>query len=162
MELVELAQRASSLRFAVVGRFTSGAAEEPLAQLGALPHVAVLGALAHEETLAVIGRSRVVVNTSAWEGLSNVMLEGWALYKPTVSLSVDPNGLLGSGELGGCAGGDVGAMAEMLTGLARDDAARREIGARCASYVARVHGADAACAQYEALFDGRPREVRAR
>ena len=104
----------------------------------------------------------MVVNTAAWEGLSNVMLEGWALYRPTVSLSVDPNGLLGSGELGACAGGDVeGDGRDARLRLARDDAARREIGARCASYVARVHGADAACAQYEALFDGRPREVSA-
>lgn len=160
-ELCELAERAAPLRFCVIGRISSHSAEGTLAKLAALPNVTVTGALSHEETLQLIARSRVVVNTAAWEGLSNVMLEGWALYRPTVSLSVDPNGLLGSGELGGCARGDVRAMAEMLTGLARDDAARREIGARCTSYVARVHGADSACAQYEALFDGRPRQVSA-
>ena len=159
MELVELAKRANPLRFAVVGRFSSGAAEEPLAQLTTLPNVTVLGALAHEETLAVIERSRVVVNTSAWEGLSNVMLEGWALSKPTVSLHVDPNGKLGSGELGGCAGGDLEAMAELLEQLVQDGPARHEIGARCAAYVARTHGADAVCAQYEALFDVRRPEA---
>jgi glycosyltransferase involved in cell wall biosynthesis len=158
-ELYELAEQAAPLRFCVIGRITSHSAEETLAKLAALPNVAVTGSLSHEETLQLIARSRVVVNTAAWEGLSNVMLEGWALYRPTVSLRVDPNGLLGSGELGACAGGDVRTMAAVLTRLARDDAGRREIGARCASYVARVHGADAACAQYEALFDGRPREV---
>jgi glycosyltransferase involved in cell wall biosynthesis len=157
-ELVELAERAGEVRFAVVGRFATGSAGEAVARLGALPNVNVVGSLPHVETLEMIGRSRVVINTSAWEGLSNVMLEGWALSRPTVSLSVDPNGLLGSGELGACAGGDVGAMTGMLTRLVRDDAARREIGARCAEYVARSHGADAVCAQYAALFESRAHE----
>jgi glycosyltransferase involved in cell wall biosynthesis len=160
VELVELAERASSLRFAVIGRFTSRFAEESLAKLAALPNVTVLGAREHAETLAAIARSRVVINTSAWEGLSNVMLEGWALYRPALALCVDPNGLLSSGELGGCAGGDLEVMAAMLARLARDEAARREIGARCAVYVARVHGADAVCAQYEALFDSQPPVAR--
>ena len=158
-ELVELAERASALRFAVIGRFSSGAAQEPLAQLAALPNVTVFGAMTHDETLALIARSRVVVNTSAWEGLSNVMLEGWALYRPSVSLCVDPNGLLSSGELGGCAAGDLQAMTGMLTSLVRDETARREIGARCAAYVARTHGAGVVCAQYAALIDSRPREA---
>lgn len=158
-ELVGLAERADTLRFAVVGRFSAGVGEGPLAKLDALANVNVLGALAHEETLAVIERSRVVVNTSAWEGLSNVMLEGWALSKPTVSLHVDPNGLLGSGELGSCAGGDLGTMDEMLTQLVRDEALRREMGARCAAHVARTYSAAAVCGQYEALFDGRMPEA---
>lgn len=154
-ELAELAERASRLRFAVVGRFAHGAADESLARLRALPNVTVLGAREHDETLSVIARSRVVVNTSAWEGLSNVMLEGWALHKPTVSLSVDPNGLLGAGELGACAGGDLETMTVMLTRLVEDEALRRDMGARCAAYVARTHGADAVCAQYATLFDPR-------
>src|SRR5690606_37447878 len=96
-ELVELAERARELSFAVAGRFASGAADAALARLDALSNVTVYGALSHDATLALIARSRVVVNTSAWEGLSNVMLEGWSLYRPTVSLTVDPNGSLGSG-----------------------------------------------------------------
>jgi glycosyltransferase involved in cell wall biosynthesis len=160
VELVELAERASHLRFAVAGLFSTGAAEEPLAKLAALPNVAVFGALTHEETLALIARSRVVVNTSAWEGLSNVMLEGWTLYKPCVSLRVDPNGLLSCGELGGCAGGDLERMAEMLARLVADEDARREVGTCCAAHVARTHGADAVRAQYAALFDPGPDEAR--
>jgi glycosyltransferase involved in cell wall biosynthesis len=159
-ELVLLAERARGSRFAVVGRFSSGAADEALARLDALPNVTVYGALSHDETLALIARSRVVVNTSAWEGLSNVMLEGWSLYRPTVSLCVDPNGTLGSGELGACAGGDLATMVEQLTRLTADEGARREAGARCAAYVRRTHGADAICAQYEALFDGGPSRAR--
>ena len=157
-ELADLAQRASRLRFAVVGRIAHGAADETLARLDVLPNVTVMGAREHDETLSVIARSRVVVNTSAWEGLSNVMLEGWALRKPTVSLSVDPNGLLSSGALGACAGGDLEAMTVMLTRLVTDEALRRDIGARCAEYVARTHGVDAVCAQYAALFDPRAHE----
>ena len=161
MELVELAQRASDVRFAVAGRMSAGAAESPLARLAALPNVTVVGSTSHDEALDLIARSRVVVNTAAWEGMSNVMLEGWALGKPTVSLSVDPNGLLSSGELGVCAGGDGRAMAAMLTELVRDEAARREIGARCAEYVARTHSADSVCAQYAALFDDQRHEAGA-
>jgi glycosyltransferase involved in cell wall biosynthesis len=160
-QLVELVETAGEVRFAVVGRFSSGAAEEALGKLGALPNVSMTGPLSHDQTLAVIARSRVVVSTAAWEGLSNVMLEGWALYKPTVSLSVDPNGLLGSGELGACAGGDVGAMAAMLKRLVRDEEARDTIGGRCAEYVARTHDAGSVCAHYEALFGGLSREAGA-
>jgi glycosyltransferase involved in cell wall biosynthesis len=159
-ELVLLAEKTSTLRFAVVGRFSSGAADEALARLGALPNVTVYGAQSHDETLALIARSRVVVNTSAWEGLSNVMLEGWSLYRPTVSLSVDPNGTLSTGELGAFAGGDLETMAALLVRLVDDEGARREVGARCADYVRRRHGAESVCAQYEALFDGDLHEAR--
>lgn len=151
-ELVGLAERTRELSFAVAGHFSSEAADASLARLDALPHVTVYGALSHDETLALIARSRVVINTSAWEGLSNVMLEGWSLYRPTVSLNVDPNGTLSSGELGVWAGGELDRMAEMVTGLVANEAARREMGERCAAYVRRTHGADAVCAQYEALF----------
>ena len=106
-ELVGLAERTRELSFAVAGHFSSEAADASLARLDALPHVTVYGALSHDETLALIARSRVVINTSAWEGLSNVMLEGWSLYRPTVSLNVDPNGTLSSGELGVWAGGEL-------------------------------------------------------
>jgi glycosyltransferase involved in cell wall biosynthesis len=155
-EFVALTGLEPDLRFAVAGGFSAPAAKAALAVLQRRPNVTVLGILDHETTLAAIAASRVVVNTSAWEGLSNVMLEGWALGRPSVTLSVDPNGLLSAGRLGATAGGDLELLRARLRRLIEDDAERRAIGERAISYVAATHGADAIAARYEALVSTAP------
>jgi glycosyltransferase involved in cell wall biosynthesis len=160
-----LADTLPELRFAVVGRLTEARVAVASARLSAAPNVDVLGYFDYGETQSLISRSRLVLNTSSVEGFSNVMLEGWALGKPAVTLAVNPSGLLADcrwpsaapqghsykGALGACAGGDIRLLSRLIGTALGDAAMLREVGRRSRAYVAEVHGADAVCARYEDL-----------
>ena len=136
-----------------------------LERLKALSNIDVFGLLDYQEAQQVIARSRLVLNTSFAEGFSNVMLEGWALGTPAVTLTVNPSGLLADGRwpradgqprdyrgaLGACARGDIDLLAQLIDKAIGDDAALRDVGRRCRAYVREVHSADAVCARYEDL-----------
>lgn len=150
-EVARLAERLPEASFVLVGEISALLGQDVQRRLQALPNVEVLGYLSHDETLQRIAESRLVVNTSPLEGFSNVMLEGWALRKPAVSLWVDPDGLLSSGGLGVCAGGDAERMARELRGLLDDEARRETMGIAAREYVFTVHGADVVCERLELL-----------
>jgi glycosyltransferase involved in cell wall biosynthesis len=150
-QLVALTSQAPDVRFAVIGRLSAAGARDAVAALDAQPNVAVLGVLDHAAALRIVAASRVVLNTSAWEGLSNVMLEGWALGRPSVTLTVDPNELLSTGRLGATGGGDLQVMQAALRRLLDDGDEREAMGRRAVDYVAQTHGAAAIAASYETL-----------
>ena len=94
---------------------------------------------------------RLVVNTSPSEGFSNVMLEGWALGRPCVTLAVNPSGLLTGDRLGICAGGDLTTMAAAVVALLAEPAARSAMGERGREYVSETHAPERVCAAFERL-----------
>jgi len=149
--LADLAVRLLDVRFAVVGGLGAASIGEEVARLASLPNVALLGAQTYDEAQRSIARSRVVLNTSPAEGFSNVMLEGWALAKPTLALSVNPSDLLGEDGLGRCAGGSVERLATLVRQSLADEAWLAASGQRARDYVRAVHGADAVCSRYEQL-----------
>jgi glycosyltransferase involved in cell wall biosynthesis len=150
-ELAVLAERLPHVRFAIVGRLEAPQLRDVVARLRTMPNVVLHGRQEHERTLKLIASSRVVLNTSPSEGFSNVMLEGWSLRKPVVSLSVDPNRLLSGGRLGLCGGGSIDLMAEGLGRLLVDELALTAMGEAAFAYVNRVHAADAVCERFENL-----------
>jgi glycosyltransferase involved in cell wall biosynthesis len=163
--LSHLALALPGLRFAVVGALTQARVAVDFDRLSAAPNVDVLGYFDYGETQSLIARSRLVLNTSSVEGFSNVMLEGWALGKPAITLTVNPSGLLAAGRwpslgsrehrykgaLGACAGGDIRLLSRLIGTALGDAAMLREVGRLSREYVAEVHGADAVCARYEDL-----------
>ena len=150
-ELARLAQRLPEVRFAVVGALESAAVQNAVARMRSLVNVELLGWLEYGESQRCIAHSRVVVNTSPAEGFSNVMLEGWALGKPAVTLTVNPSGLLHENGLGRCADGDPDVMASLLRASLQDEAWLKATGDRARDYVRAVHAADVVCARYERL-----------
>src|SRR5205823_2751505 len=71
-----------------------------------LPNVTVLPAITRTDLLPLYERAVAVLNTSHFEGFPNTFLEGWARGAPTLSLTVDPDGVLARG-LGFCANGSL-------------------------------------------------------
>jgi len=147
--LVELAARLPGVTFTVAGTLKSTSQAAAIDSLLRLANVDVVGSLSHDETQAQIARHRLVINTSPSEGFSNVMLEGWSLGRPAVTLSVDPSGLLTDDHLGVCARGDLGEMAAAVQRLVEDDEERAATAARCRAYVAATHLPDVVCAGFE-------------
>ncbi len=151
-EFARLAEALPDVSFVLVGNMTALEGSNALAGLGRASNVEFTGPLTHEDVLRRIAGSRVVINTSPSEGFSNVMLEGWALRRPTVSLCVDPDRLLTSGGLGVCSGGDEARMAGELRALLEDASRRDEMGSTAREYVLRAHSPEGVCADFEELI----------
>jgi glycosyltransferase involved in cell wall biosynthesis len=150
-ELVGLVRMLPDVLFTVAGELRSERHRESIDALAGLPNVVLTGLLSRDETLSLMAEHRLVINTSPSEGFSNVMLEGWALGKPSVTLWVDPNGLLSSGSLGLCADGDLETMAAQVEALLEEDEALASMAARCREYVAQVHAPQRVGDEFERL-----------
>ena len=150
-ELAELARCLPEVNFTVAGALGGDSHRATIELLRALPNVRLPGSLAHEETQRAMAGHRLVVNTSPSEGFSNVMLEGWALGRPVVTLAVNPSGLLTGDRLGICAGGDLTTMAAAVVALLAEPAARSAMGERGRAYVGETHAPECVCAAFERL-----------
>jgi len=140
-ELVTLAALLPHVGFTVIGHLTGESSRAPREALDGMPNVRLLGPQPHTATQRRIVEHRLVLNTSPSEGFSNVMLEGWALGRPSVTLAVNPSELLSTDRLGICAHGDLYALAAAIAALLAEPAAWLAMGARCRDYVSRVHDA---------------------
>ena len=150
-ELAELAAALPSVTFTVAGELAGDDHRRAIERLASLPNVDLRGSLPRDETQAAIAAHRLVLNTSPSEGFSNVMLEGWALGRPCVTLAVNPSRLLSGDRLGVCAGGDLATMAAAVVALIKEPAARAAMGARGRGYVAATHAPAAVCQVFEKL-----------
>lgn len=160
-ELAALAASLPGVSFTVVGRLDAPEHREAIARLSRAANVDMTGPLSRDDTERCIAEHRLVVNTSPSEGFSNVMLEGWSLGRPSVTLAVDPSGLLGVGRLGICAAGDLVTMAAAVAALLEEAQARAAMGRRARAYVRETHSADSVCERFERLVrdpdcDARP------
>jgi glycosyltransferase involved in cell wall biosynthesis len=151
-ELTSLVKLLPRVRFEIIGELSAHRIQPLIKDLRERYNVRLTGSLSYFETLKRIARSRLVINTSPVEGFSNVMLEAWALGKPVISLSVNPNSLLHSDGLGYCAEGDLRAMAQGIQELLVMETDRHLIGERCQSYVGAMHAPDQICAQFEEII----------
>jgi glycosyltransferase involved in cell wall biosynthesis len=104
-----------------------------LANLELLPH------RPREELLDLYTRAIAVVNTSVFEGFPNTFLEAWARGTPTVSLRIDPDGVIVRNGLGAVAGGSVEKAAGMIRHFADEPVAARTAGEAGRRYIERVH-----------------------
>jgi glycosyltransferase involved in cell wall biosynthesis len=150
-ELADLAAILPDVSFSVAGTIRGESSRPALEALERLPSVELDGPLSHAETQRRMAHHRLIVNTSPSEGFSNVMLEGWALGRPSVTLAVNPSGLLSGDRLGICGGGDVTTMAAAVVALLEEPAALSAMGRRCRDYVAGAHAAETVCGAFERL-----------
>lgn len=91
------------------------------------------------EVLDHFRKCRLHVNTSTQEGFPNSILQAASLGVPTLSFEVDPDGLLGSGVLGACAGADEAMMSTLLCRFMQDNPFWREASNRAQGHVRTYH-----------------------
>lgn len=80
-----------------------------------------VGLLPLEEVRAALSSARVLVLTAREEGMSNAMLQAWALGVPVVSLSYDPDRIISQERLGIVADGDRRVFHDATAAIARGD-----------------------------------------
>lgn len=153
-DLAELAGALPEVGFTVAGTLRGESHHKNIELLRSLPNVRLVGSLAHAEMQRVLAGHRLVVNTSPSEGFSNVMLEGWALGRPSVTLTVNPSGLLTGDYLGVCAGGDLVRMAAAVAALLAEPQVREAMGERGRQYARETHAPERVCEAFERMVTG--------
>ncbi len=143
---VELAKRVPEAHFWMI-MVPSGPGQREVetrvrALLDQAPNLTLLPQRSRPEVGELLERTVAVVNTSDYEGFSNVVLEAWARGVPSIALTHDPDGVIERERLGGFADGSIERMVELAreTWEQRDDQAA--VAARCRQRIATHHAAD--------------------
>jgi glycosyltransferase involved in cell wall biosynthesis len=144
---VDLARRVPEASFRMVG--IANTAEEIrleqriAAAAGELPNLTLLPGLRRGEVAEQLASAVAVVNTSDFEGMSNVFLEGWSRGVPALSLRHDPDGVITRAGLGGFAHGSPARLADIARSMWNSRSDRSDVARVCRDYVRREHSADA-------------------
>jgi glycosyltransferase involved in cell wall biosynthesis len=142
LEYVELARALPEARFwmvAVPDRESGSLVGDIQKAAAEVPNLEVLEPRPRAELMGLIDRAVAIVNTSDFEGMPNVTLEGWARGVPALTLAYDPDALIekrGLGEFARNSREDLVAGAKRLWDERYDSAVLAE---RCRRYVADEH-----------------------
>ncbi|MDH3591977.1 MAG: glycosyltransferase family 4 protein [Planctomycetota bacterium] len=100
-----------------------------------------LGQVPFDESLAWFDRATLLVNTSREEGFPNTFIQSWLRGVPTLSLGVDPDGIVSRAETGFVAQ-DVPALARRIRELLSDRERYSAYSERALAYATRHHTVD--------------------
>lgn len=154
--LLDLAERVPEAQFVMVARERTGweqLAASVRKRATQLPNVALLPPRPRDELLGLYSRALAVVSTSLVEGFSNVFLEGWARGVPTLSLRVDPDGVITRHGLGGVAGGSIDELARISRRYVDDPTAAEVAGDAAYRYVQETHAPEVVGVVWAALVE---------
>ena len=152
LEYIELARALPEARFWMVAQPGPGPEDlSPAIEEAAesVPNLEILPVRPRPELMNLIERAVAVVNTSDFEGMPNVNLEGWVRGVPALTLTYDPDGVIQRFGLGEFAGGSRDRFVEAAQGLWEERADQRMLAERCREYVSRVHAEDAVAERWQ-------------
>lgn len=117
-----------------------------------LPNLKLLAGIPFDAMEHYYAQARLLVNTSAFEGLPNAFLQAGKYGAPVVSLNVDPNGMLAQRQCGLVCAGDPARLAYSVRRLMTDEALYTRLSANIRAYVREAHDPEKIIPQYEAVF----------
>jgi glycosyltransferase involved in cell wall biosynthesis len=151
---VELARSLADLdcEFALVGPASSPAyMKSLLASADGLARFRFIGEVPLSESWEWIAKASVLVNTSPVEGVSNALVQAWHCGTPTVTLFLDPDGIIERGEVG-FRSGDLPTMTRQVRGLLTDAHSRESMGARALALAKSEFSGESVGTAYEAVM----------
>jgi glycosyltransferase involved in cell wall biosynthesis len=116
------------------GRFQEGL----MASIAALPNLEYLGPKTLREVNELLARASIFVNTSTHEGFPNTFIQSWLRSVAVVSLSVDPDHVLETKQVGILAQSESG-LADAVRRLVEDPRTREAYGSRGREHALAQH-----------------------
>jgi glycosyltransferase involved in cell wall biosynthesis len=158
-DFVELARRLDHIPFWMIATPSSLDTDlsARVARAAECPNLTQLPPSSRETLQSLIERAVAIVNTSEYEGMPNVFLEGWARGVPAMALHHDPDGVISRYGLGWYAEGDFERLVSAATEAWEQRGNQQRVAARCREYVTGRHGIATVTSQWEdALRGARP------
>lgn len=138
---LDVARLCPELRFQMVANRTSEGLWSELVS-NRPENVTLISHVPYEEVGKLFRASRILLNTSAFEGFPNAFLQAGKYCVPIVSAAVDPDGVLQRHGLGVVAGSDPRQLGTAVRRLASDPDERARMGRALQAYVKSNHSAD--------------------
>lgn len=152
---LDVVEALPELSFAMVGGFDANMDPQLCTQLQqrskTLTNLTSFGPLHADEVLRLLAQSKVLVNTSRYEGFPNTMLEAWGQGVPVVSLTIDPGQVIQREQLG-LVSGTPERLRHDLKRLVQIPVLNDALGARGLAYVRRYHSLEAVCRVFEQIL----------
>jgi glycosyltransferase involved in cell wall biosynthesis len=136
--------------FCMIGGATTGFdLEHHLAIAAVNPRFRYMGRLGRKETLDMMSRATLLVNTSGTggDGIPNVMIEAWMRRVPAVTCEFDPGGLIQSHGLG-IVTADYRELAATFRALITDSARLDELATLCRDTAIEIFSGEKVVARY--------------
>ncbi len=134
------------IHFKMIGRPGEKGSYDALhKRIDAANNISYLGELPITEVNRHLDCAHIFVNTSCAEGFPNTFIQAWMRRVPTVSLSVDPDGVLSSRAIG-CYAGSYEKLRQSVCELADEKNKRERMGNRARQYAIHAHSPRAAAA----------------
>ncbi|MBD5416909.1 MAG: glycosyltransferase family 4 protein [Desulfovibrio sp.] len=114
--------------------------------------VARTGWLTREQALAGMAKLDIYVHSSAWDGLSNTLLEAMALGRPVVATDIPANRAVVEDGVTGFLCQDEAHMAETVKKLLADAELRSRVGRAARAYIEEKHDAAKVYQNFGALY----------
>lgn len=140
--LAEDCQHLSNVEFIMIGSPSPAMQgwKDLMARVERLENLRYLGRQSQEEVNQTMAESHILVNTSDYEGFSNTFIQAWLRQVPVLSLSVNPDSVFDSHEIGLSADGDYQRLRSELVALVNDPERIRRMGLAAKEYAESNHG----------------------
>ena len=147
---LELARRMPEFQFIMIMNAVNVKAQvESVRQAGKLPNITLIDHVPFEEIESYFAIAWVHLNTSAFEGFPNTYLQAAKYGVPTVSMNVDPDGMLSHYSCGLVCGENLNQCEKGIRQLMRDDDMYAKLSHNSLEYVREHHDKDNAAQKYE-------------
>lgn len=150
----ELARRMPEFQFVVIMNTVHIKSHMDATRLAEeLPNIILIEQVPFEAIESYFANARIHLNTSAFEGFPNTYLQAAKYGVPTVSMVVDPDGMLSQHSCGLVCGNDLDQCEESLRRLMTDDKIYAELSRNSFHYVRKYHDKDQAAQKYEQALE---------
>lgn len=139
-------------RIVMAGRMSEERFREDIEDLATRGFLEYVENVSFEDSNALLARARVFVLTSKYEGLPNTVIQAWLRRTPTVTLGVDPDGMIAHKGLGASVAtvdGAVDAIAELL----EDEAKYEQAAGRAREFAIEHFGMPSQVETLKAIVD---------
>jgi glycosyltransferase involved in cell wall biosynthesis len=136
--VLRLAQNLPNIQFTMISNPSDSEIETEI-RLQCPQNLKIISAVPFDKMTEYFSGAAVHISTSFQEGFPNTFLEAAVAETPTISLFVDPDGLMSSNTLGLFMNGDLSLMGKTISQLIQDSQLRQELGKTARLYVEEIH-----------------------